>query len=246
MFFPRNARPYGLKRKAFQTGTALHVRYADHVAIGSPIQSKQIVMGERPQNNMITGMEADIHCMTEEKQVKRRPVSILIKMLFLSVKPLLFLLVVIIAYNFFSALFEIYAAEWYSLHFENDAIALFFGSCMWFQIMFFLRFTGIRSTLLVAGGCGMVVMAIKLGTPPAAALVSKFDSHHSFPSESDVIGLIFYSAILFAEGLLYPYVVRSLNFIVISPIKCLFSWLQRFSFEKGKIRGGSTEPPDSK
>lgn len=177
-------------------------------------------------------MEADIHCMTEEKQVKRRPVSILIKMLFLSVKPLLFLLVVIIAYNFFSALFEIYTAEWYSLHFENDAIALFFGSCMWFQIMFFLRFTGIRSTLLVAGGCGMVVMAIKLGTPPAAAL-----AHHSFPSESDVIGLIFYSAILFAEGLLYPYVVRSLNFIVISPIKCLFSWLQRFSFEKRQNTG---------
>ena len=112
-------------------------------------------------------------------------------MLFFSVKPLLFLLVVIIAYNFFSALFEIYAAEWYSLHFENDAIALFFGSCMWFQIMFFLRFTGIRSTLLVVGGCGMVVMAIKLGTPPAAALVSKFDLHHSFPTESDVIGLIF-------------------------------------------------------
>ena len=178
--------------------------------------------------------------------MKRRPMSILIKMLFFSVKPLLFLLVVIIAYNFFSALFEIYAAEWYSLHFENDAIALFFGSCMWFQIMLFLRFTGIRSTLLVVGGCGMVVMAIKLGTPPAAALVSKFDLHHSFPTESDVIGLIFYSAILFAEGLLYPCVVRSLNFIVISPIKCLFSWLQRFACEKGKIRGGSTEPPGSR
>lgn len=191
-------------------------------------------------------MKADIHCVTDEKQVQRTPMDILIKMLSLSVKSLLFLLVAIIAYNFFCALFEIYAAEWYSQHFENDAIALFFGSCMWFQIMFFLRFTGIRSMLLVTGGCGMAVMAIKLCTLPDVVIVPKFDSHHSFPSESDAIDLIFYSAILFAEGLLYPCVVRSLNFIVISPIKCLFSWLQRFSFEKGKIRGGSTEPPDSK
>ena len=183
---------------------------------------------------MIADMEADIHCVTEEKQMKQRPMGILIKMLFLSVKALLFLLVATIAYNFFSALFEIYAAEWYSQHFENDAIALFFGSCMWFQIMFFLRFTGIRSMLLVAGGCGMAVMAIKLCTPPDVALVIKFDSHHSFPSESDAVDLIFYSAILFAEGLLYPCVVRSLNFIVAGPIKHLFSWLQRFAFEKGK------------
>lgn len=191
-------------------------------------------------------MEADIHCVTEKKQVKRTPMGLLIKMLSLSAKSLLFLLVATIAYNFFCALFEIYVAEWHSQHFENDAIALFFGSCMWFQIMFFLRFTGIRSMLLVTGGCGMAVMAIKLCTPPDAALVSKFDSHHSFPSENDAIGLIFYSAILFAEGLLYPRVVRFLNFIVVSPIKYLFSRLQRFAFEKGKLRGGSTAPPGSK
>lgn len=172
--------------------------------------------------------------------------DILRKMLSLSVKSLLFLLVAIVAYNFFSALFEIYAAEWYSQHFENDAIASFFGSYMWFQIMFFLRFTGIRPTLLVTGGCVMVVMAIKLCTPPDAVLVSEFDTHHSYPSEEDAICLIFYGAILFAEGLLYPCVVRFLNVIVVSPIKYLFSWLKRFSFEKGKIRGGSTEPPDSK
>lgn len=178
--------------------------------------------------------------------MKQTPMDILRKMLSLLVKFLLFLLVAIVAYNFFSALFEIYAAEWHSQHFENDAIASFFGSYMWFQIMFFLRFTGIRSMLLVTGGCGMAVMAIKLCTPPDAALVSEFDTHHSYPSESDVIGLIFYSAILFAEGLLYSYVVRFLNVSVVSPITYLFSWLMRFIFGKGKIRGGSTEPPDSK
>lgn len=161
--------------------------------------------------------------------------GILRKMRSLSVKSLLFLLVAVVAYNFFSALFEIYAAEWYSQHFENDAIASFFGSCVWFQIMFFLRFTGIRSMLLVTGGCGMAVMAIKLCTPPDAALVSEFDAHHSYPSEEDAICLILYSAILFAEGILYPCVVRFLNVRVVSPITYLFSWLKRFAIEKGKI-----------
>ena len=45
-------------------------------------------------------MEADIHCVTEKKQVKRTPMGLLIKMLSLSAKSLLFLLVATIAYNF--------------------------------------------------------------------------------------------------------------------------------------------------
>lgn len=178
--------------------------------------------------------------------MKRTPTGVLVKMLSLSIKAILFLFVAITAYNFFSALFKTYAAEWYSFYFENDTIASLMGSCMLFQIMFLLRFTGIRSMLLLAGGCGMAIMAIKLHMPPDAALASEFDPHYSYPSEDDAKGLIFLCAILFVEGLLYPYVVRFLNFIVVSPIKYLFSWLMRFIFGKGKIRGGSTAPTGTK
>ena len=50
--------------------------------------------------------------------------------------------------------------KWY-LHCEHDALGLFFGSFFWLQLMFLLRFTGIRQILLLAGGCGLAILALE-------------------------------------------------------------------------------------
>ena len=108
------------------------------------------------------------------------------KILFISRKAILFFLVVAATYNLLFSIVTIYNIEWYSLHFENDGLGLFMGSFFWLQLMFLLRFTGVRYMLLVSGGCGLVVMAIKLHTPPDATVMSALGQIGNWPSVEDV------------------------------------------------------------
>lgn len=140
---------------------------------------------------------------------------------------ILFLFVVTAAYNLFFSIITIYNIEWYSLHFENDAMGLFIGSFFWLQLMFLLRFTGVRYILFVSGGCGLAIMAIKLHTQPDATVVSALGRIESWPSVKDVRVLCLFCAILFVEGLLFTSVVKFLNFIVVRPMKCLLSPQQK-------------------
>lgn len=145
------------------------------------------------------------------------------KILFISSKVILFFLVVVAAYNLLFSIIKTYNIEWYSLYFENDVIGLFMGSFLWLQIMFLLRFTGVRYILFLSGGCGLVVMAIKLHTPPDATVMSALGQIGNWPSVEDVRILCFFCTILFFEGLLFKYAVKFFNFIVVRPIKFLLS-----------------------
>ena len=149
------------------------------------------------------------------------------KILFISSKAILFFLVVAAAYNLLFSIVTIYNIEWYSLHFENDGLGLFMGSFFWLQLMFLLRFTGVRYMLLVSGGCGLVVMAIKLHTPLDATVMSALGQIGNWPSVEDVRILCLFCTILFVEGLLFKYAVKFLNFIVVRPMKSLLSSQQK-------------------
>lgn len=149
------------------------------------------------------------------------------KILSISIKIILFLFVVTAAYNLLFSIIKIYNIEWYSLYFENDVIGLFMGSFFWLQIMFLLRFTGVRYILFISGGCGLVVMAIKLHTPPDATVMSALGQIGNWPSVEDVRILCLFCAILFVEGLLFKYAVKFLNFIVVRPMKSLLSSQQK-------------------
>lgn len=72
-----------------------------------------------------------------------------------------------------------------------------------------------------------MVMAIKLHTPPDATVVSTLGRIGNLPSVEDIRTLCFFCAILFVEGLLFTYVVKFLNFIVVRPMKCLLSLQQK-------------------
>ena len=143
----------------------------------------------------------------------------LMKILSVLGRIILFLFVIAAAYNLFFSINEIYKVEWYSLYFENDLIGLFIGSFLGLQIMFLLRFTGVRYILLVSGGYGLAVMALKLHTPPGTAAVSALGRSGSWPSVEDIRILCSFCAILFVEGLLYTYAVKLINGIVVRPIK---------------------------
>ncbi len=146
----------------------------------------------------------------------------LMKILSVSINIILFLFVITAAYNLLFSITTIYNIEWYSLHFENDVIGLFMGSFFWLQIMFLLRFTGVRYILLVSGLCGLAVMATKLHTPPDATIVPALGQIGNWPSVEDVRILCHFCAILFIEGVLFTYAVRFINFIIIQPMKYFF------------------------
>lgn len=150
----------------------------------------------------------------------------ILKILSLFVRAVLLLLALVVACNFFSAIIKVYTMKWY-LHCEHDALGLFLGSFFWLQLMFLLRFTGIRQILLLAGGCGLAILALKLQTPPDATAVPTPGNFENWPTPDDVKGLCFFCAFLFVEGLVFPYVVKFTNIIVVKPVKYIFSLLKK-------------------
>lgn len=148
------------------------------------------------------------------------------KMLYLCIRVIFFLLALTVAYNFFSSIIKIYTMKWY-LHCEHDALGLFFGSFFWLQLMFLLRFTGIRQILLLAGGCGLAILALKLQTPPDATAIPAPGGFENWPSPEDVKNLCFFCAFLFVEGLVFPYVVKFTNLTVVRPLQYIFSLLKK-------------------
>ena len=150
----------------------------------------------------------------------------ILKILSLFVRAVLLLLALTIAYNFFSSIIKVYTMKWY-LHCEHDAPGLFLGSFFWLQLMFLLRFTGIRQILLLAGGCGLAILALKLQTPPDATAVPAPESFKNWPSPEDVKYLCFFCAFLFVEGLVFPYVVKFTNLTVVRPLQYIFSLLKK-------------------
>lgn len=150
----------------------------------------------------------------------------LMKILSFFIRAMLLLLALAVACNFFSSIIIVYNMKWY-LHCEHDALGLFFGNFLGLQLMFLLRFTGIRHILLFVGGCGLTILALKLQMPPDATAVPAPGSFENWPSPEDVKGLCFFCALLFIEGLVFPYVVKFTNMIVVRPIKYLLSLLKK-------------------
>ena len=144
----------------------------------------------------------------------------------LFIRAVLLLLALIVACNFFSSIIKVYTMEWYLLC-EHDAPGLFLGSFFWLQLMFLLRFTGIRQILLLAGGCGLAILTLKLQTPPDTNAVPAPGSFENWPSPEDVRGLCFFCALLCIEGLVFPYVVKFTNFTVVRPLQYIFSLLKK-------------------
>lgn len=149
-----------------------------------------------------------------------------LKILYLFIRAVLLLLALTIAYNFFSSIIKVYTMKWY-LHCEHDALGLFLGSFFWLQLMFLLRFTGIRHILLFVGGCGLAILALKLQAPSDATAVPAPGSFENWPSPEDVRGLCFFCALLFIEGLVFPYVVKFTNLTVVRPLQYIFSLLKK-------------------
>lgn len=149
-----------------------------------------------------------------------------LKILYLFIRAVLLLLALTIAYNFFSSIIKVYTMEWY-LHCEHDAPGLFLGSFFWLQLMFLLRFTGIRQILLLAGGCGLAILTLKLQTPPDTNAVPAPGSFENWPSPEDVRDLCFFCAFLFVEGLVFPYVVKFTNVTVVRPLQYIFPLLKK-------------------
>ena len=113
------------------------------------------------------------------------------------------------------------------LHCEYEVLGLFFGSFFWLQLMFLLRFTGIRHILLFVGGCGLAILALKLQTPPDTNAVPAPGSFENWPSPEDVRELCFFCAFLFVEGLVFPCVVKFTNLTVVRPLQYIFSLLKK-------------------
>lgn len=150
----------------------------------------------------------------------------ILKILSLFARVVLLLLALVVACNFFSSIIKVYTMKWY-LYCEHDALGLFLGSFFWLQLMFLLRFTGIRQILLLAGGCGLAILALKLQTPPDTTAVPAPGSFKNWPSPEDVKYLCFFCALLFIEGLAFPYAVKFTNIIVVKPVKYIFSLLKK-------------------
>ena len=150
----------------------------------------------------------------------------ILKILSLFVRAVLLLLALAVACNFFSSIIKVYTMKWY-LHCEHEALGLFFGSFFWLQLMFLLRFTGIRHILLFVGGCGLAILTLKLQTPPDTSAVPAPGSFENWPSPEDVKYLCFFCAFLFVEGLVFPYVVNFTNLTVVRPLQYIFSLLKK-------------------
>ena len=150
----------------------------------------------------------------------------ILKILSLFIRVVLLLLALAVACNFLSSIIKVYTMEWY-LHCEYEALGLFFGSFFWLQLMFLLRFTGIRHILLFVGGCGLAILALKLQTPPDTNAVPAPGSFENWPSPEDVRELCFFCAFLFVEGLVFPCVVKFTNLTVVRPLQYIFSLLKK-------------------
>ena len=150
----------------------------------------------------------------------------ILKILSLFIRVVLLLLALAVACNFLSSIIKVYTMEWY-LHCEYEVLGLFFGSFFWLQLMFLLRFTGIRHILLFVGGCGLAILALKLQTPPEATAIPAPGDFENWPSPEDVKNLCFFCAFLFVEGLVFPYVVKFTNLTVVRPLQYIFSLLKK-------------------
>ena len=150
----------------------------------------------------------------------------ILKILSLFIRVVLLLLALAVACNFLSSIIKVYTMEWY-LHCEYEALGLFFGSFFWLQLMFLLRFTGIRHILLFVGGCGLAILALKLQTPTDATAIPAPGGFENWPSPEDVKNLCFFCAFLFVEGLVFPYVVKFTNLTVVRPLQYIFSLLKK-------------------
>jgi hypothetical protein len=152
------------------------------------------------------------------------------KYLAISFKTFLFLLAIIVTYNLLSSITEIYTVPWYALYFENSTVGLFLGSFFWLQLMFFLRFPGIRFILLSTGGYGLTTMIVKIYTQHYATDIPISGWNNNWPSMEDVKGICFFCSILLVQGILFVYIVRCIDFIVVNPIKNLFKSVKQRMF----------------
>lgn len=148
------------------------------------------------------------------------------------IRTIALILSAVILYRVVASAVSIYQMEWYSAHFENYAAGVIYTHIIALQCMYFLRFYGIRYTLMIAGLCGIAIMLAKIYGQPVLVDASQIGLEDSWPDRSSIRGLCFFFAILFIEGMLFNFYKKFTDFIFAYPMNKLCMHI--FPRHKGK------------